>query len=261
MDGAGGIIRTAKAGNHLFLDEGIVFTAFDAFRGHTRIVNTGRHDVDPDLPLPGEDAGGMNQCRFGRRINRAARKDADRLHGRNEHDCSVLIPGGGGEIPRQKDGSGELILMESMSWVSLAVSIGTLAGDPTRGTRPYKLPARFASSIKRLRTSVSRMSPTTTGATTPYFSAILPASASARSRLLRHPMIGMAPRPASASATEAPSPPDPPARITDFPFTSATTFGGSFDVNTADETRIDRLSGQWLEFLAQLFPPPAGKWF
>ena len=50
----------------------------------------------------------MNQCCFGRRINRAARKDADRLHGRNEHDCSVLIPGGGCEIPRQKDGSGEI---------------------------------------------------------------------------------------------------------------------------------------------------------
>src|SRR5689334_6932129 len=102
------------------------------------------------------------------------------------------------------------------------------------------------------------MSPATTGADMPYLSAILLASASARSRFSRHPMIGMAPRSAKRSARAEPRPPGPPARMMDFPFTDCACI--SFNVNACDKPRVDGLADQRFEFLAQLLPPALRKW-
>src|SRR5262245_49283547 len=88
-----------------------------------------------------------------------------------------------------------------------------------------------------------------------YLSRSKPASAAARSRLLLQPMTGIAPRWARASATAPPRPPEPPGRMTDLPFIPLILF----HVHASDETGIQRLPGQWLQFFTQFRPPAFGK--
>src|ERR1700736_3379132 len=111
------------------------------------------------------------------------------------------------------------------------------------------------------------MSPTTTGARTPYLSNKVPANASARVRFARQPMTGMAPRAARLSATDEPNPPDPPARMTVLPFTVVLPFlsddtksdskesSSQLHVNASDESRVNGLPGQRLQFVAHILPP------
>ena len=93
------------------------------------------------------------------------------------------------------------------------------------------------------------MSPTRIGALTPYLSRSVRDNPSARSRLLLHPMTGIPPRAAMASATVAPNPPEPPARTMTFPFIS------SLHPNAADKPFIDSLAREGLHFFTQLRPP------
>src|SRR5262249_27797716 len=78
----------------------------------------------------------------------------------------------------------------------------------------------------------------------------LRANASARSWSERHPITGIAPSRARVSATTAPSPPEPPARMTDFPVMFEL-----LDINAVDESGINRFPDQGFKLLANIFPP------
>src|SRR5437764_9969154 len=97
------------------------------------------------------------------------------------------------------------------------------------------------------------------GTLTSYLSESVFARVAARARLRRWRMIGIAPRVARPSARSAPRPPEPPARMTAFPFMACNSF--KLNVQTpfssyllreekgGDESRIDGFTRQRFQFL------------
>src|SRR5206468_8541107 len=64
QDGASDIIGAAKSGDDFPLDEGIIFSALNALFGHSGVIDSGRHDIDPDSPLLCQNARSMDERRL-----------------------------------------------------------------------------------------------------------------------------------------------------------------------------------------------------
>src|SRR5438093_2316397 len=80
QDRASDIFGAPKSVDDFLLDEGIIFSALNALFGHSGVIDSGRHDIDPDSPLLCQNARSMDERRLGRRVCRTAGKNRCALH-------------------------------------------------------------------------------------------------------------------------------------------------------------------------------------